>query len=167
MTFNAEITVGHIIVFLGFLGTLIGLAMNFFQLRRTTTVQKNDFLFRVTNDLFTDSEFRKFFYLIDYEKFKFDSDNPHKFKGTDDERHIDALLYRYDLLARLVKSNIFRLRDIEFIAFEIIQVMKNKEVNKYLEWLDKEYEIYGSVNNEKRVRAHDDIRWLFEQLGDV
>jgi len=165
-TFNNELSIGTVIIFLGFLATSIGLGLNFLQLRRTAKVQRNDFLFKVTNDLFTDSEFRKFFYKIDYEKFKFDSDNPNNFKETDDERHLDALLYRYDLLSRLVRTKILTLSDIEFAAFEIVQVMKNTEVNKYLTWLDNEFDTYGSATTEKRARAHDDLRLLFKQIGE-
>lgn len=158
MTFNSEISLGHILLFLGFLATTVSLLLNMYQLRRTSRVQKSEFLFRVTDDLFTDSEFREFFYKVDYEKIDFDPDN---FKGTKDERHLDALLYRYDLLGRLVKTNILAIKDIEFIAFEIVQVLKNKEVEKYIAWLDDQFRIYGGG---KRVRPHDDVRWLLERL---
>ena len=87
-----------------------------------------------------------------------------KFKGSDEERWLDAILYRYDVIGRMVRTNTIPLNDIEYVLFEIIQVYKNKDVINYLKWLDGEFAIHGKLGKNKRKRAHDDFRWLAEKI---
>src|SRR4029077_11344632 len=61
-------------------------------LLRNSRVQKAQFIANLTKDFFQESELRKFFYKIDYEKFYFDPTKVAEFKGSEDERHLDALL---------------------------------------------------------------------------
>lgn len=163
MKFNPEFNLSQLILFLGFVATTIGLFLTIRQMRRGAKVQRLDFLFRITNDLFTNSDFREFFYKIDYEQFTFDVARIDDFKHSPAERHLDALLYRYDLLARLVRSRVLNVSDIEFVAFEVVQVLKNVHVRKYLSWLELEFSKHSPI----KTRPHDDAQWLYEKLVGV
>lgn len=132
MRFDPTITINAVVLGIGLILTAATLLLNFVQLRRNWRVQKAQFLANITNDLFDDTELRKFFYAIDYEKFSFSEAKIEEFKGSDNERHLDALLYRYNLLGRLVRMNILQRSEIEFILFEMAQVFKNSEVAKYV-----------------------------------
>jgi len=139
----------------------IGATVAVIQLRRNFRVTKAQFVASTAKDFFDDSELRKFFYQIDYEKFSFDLGS---FKGSDEERRLDALLYRYNHIAGLVRIKILTTRDIEFILFELAQVFKNSEVRKYIQWLDSEFVKHGAIGTNVRRRPLDDARWLFDQL---
>src|SRR5215210_7254383 len=75
-------------------------------LRRNSRVQKAQFIANLSRDFFQDSDLRKFFYKIDYEKFRFDPTTVAEFKGSEDERHLDALLYQYNMVGRLVRLGV-------------------------------------------------------------
>ena len=94
MKFDPTITVASIVIGVGLLFTVATLLLNFVQLRRNWRVQKAQFLANITNDLFDDTDLRKFYYAIDYEKFNFAESKLDEFKGSDQERYLDALLYR-------------------------------------------------------------------------
>lgn len=164
VAFDPTITISSIFLGIGLLITAATLFLNFIQLRRSWRVQKAQFLANITNDLFDDTDLRKFFYSIDYEKFTFSEIELDEFKGSDQERHLDALLYRYNLLGRLVRMNVLKKSELEFLFFEMIQVFKNPEVSKYIHWLEQEYSLYGSIGNNRRKRPYDDARWLIEEL---
>lgn len=163
MTYDLTITAPSIALALGGLIAGVGLLVNFLQLRRNWRVQKAQFLASITKDLFEDNDLRRFFYEIDYEKFHFDEENLGAFKGSDSERHLDALLYRYNLIGRLVRMGVLDFNETEFLFFEIGQVFKNTDVAKYLRWLDIEYGKHGSIGQSTRKRPYDDARWLVER----
>lgn len=164
MKLDLQLNIGHIISIVGFLATAIGLLVAVIQMRRNLMIHRADFIRSVTSDLFDDSELRKFFYEIDYEKFKFSKDDLSKFKGSDDERRLDALLYKYDTIAKMLRLKLVKNDDIEFLLFEFFQIMNNKQVLKYLEWLDSEYKKHGPVFSGNRKRPHDNARWLFDNI---
>lgn len=164
MNFDPTITIGNIVLAVGLFITAIGLWINFIQLRRGWRVQKAQFLTSITNDLFNDSDLRKFFYEIDYEKFTFSEENLEHFKGSDQERYLDSLLYRYNLLGRLVRMGLLNVNEIEFLIFEMAQIFKNPEVSNYISWLEKEYGQYGKIGSNHRARPYDDARWLIDKL---
>lgn len=159
-----EITLGNLISFLGFIATAIGLFVAVKQMKRNFKIQKSNLILKITDELFEDSAQRQFFYKIDYERFKFDLDNLDSFKESDDERRLDSLLYKYDAISKVIRMKLIDIEDIEFLMFEIIQVLENKEVQKYISWLENEFENHGVITNNKRLRPHDDVRWLIEEL---
>ena len=161
---STEVTLGNLISVLGFIATAIGLFLAIKQMRRNLKIQKSNVILKITDELFQDNEQRQFFYKIDYEKFEFNLDKLESFKGSDDERRLDSLLYKYDAISKLIRMALIDVEDIEFLLFEIVQVMHNKEVKKYIKWLDGEFEEHGVVKNNKRKRPHDDVRWLIEEL---
>ena len=161
MTFDPTFSIGHVIIACGFIATTIGLLMNALQLRRTTKVQRLDYLYRITHDLFADQDFRRFFYQLDYGRFKFDAES---FRESDEELHLDRLLYTYDLVGRLIRNGVVELTDISNVSFEISQISSNPEVRLYLEWLETEYETHGKNSKPLRSRPFDNAQWLFEQV---
>ena len=154
------------LIVLGPFVTALGLFLTFIQLRRNWRVQKAQFLSTINKDFFEDSDFRKFFYKIDYREFKFDEKKIDIFQGSDDERHLDALLYQYNLLGQLVRMKLLKIEELEFIAFEIVRIFDNDDVKKYLAWLDKEYEQFGNIGKSRRKRSFDNARWLVGKLSE-
>jgi hypothetical protein len=134
-------------------------------LLRNSRVQKAQFIANLTKDFFQDSDLRKFFYKVDYEKFRFDPTKVAEFKGSEDERHLDALLYQYNMVGRLVRLGVISQEDVEFLLFEMVQVFKNTEIQKYITWLETEFEKFGGYGFSQRRRPADDARWLLEQVG--
>lgn len=144
---------------------MTGAVVAVLTLLRNSRVQKAQFIANLTKDFFQDSDLRKFFYKIDYEKFRFDSTKLAEFKGSEDERHLDLLLYQYNMVGRLVRLRVVSQEDVEFLLFEMVQVFNNAEVKKYIAWLDTEFEKFGGYGFSQRRRPADDARWLLEQVG--
>ena len=110
---------------------------------------------------FKDSAARSFYYRVDYQEqpfsWKFDADT---FPGSAEEASIDYLLHTYSLMEQLIREKVILPRDIKVLGFEAIRVMKNPEVIRYLEWLDKDYdEILGS-----NVQSYSDARALCKRF---
>jgi len=166
MKFVPEITIDGIIQIIGFFIALGAFLIAFRQMTETSKVNRIKFIYDLTNDLFGDNKLREFFYKIDYDKFKFSTkeEDLKKFKGSNEERWLDSILYRYDVIGRMVRSNVIPLKDLEYVLFEIVQVYKNKHVKKYIKWLDGEFDEHGELGLNKRRRAHDDFRWLAEEI---
>ena len=136
MKFDPTVSVGDLLVLVGFLFTIYALWINYKQLKRNEVVERAGFVAGIVEQLFTDVEQRKFFYLLDYEEFEFTENLLDDFKGSDSERLLDTLLMKYDYIGGLVRRDVLQLKDIEFISFEIIQVFKNVQVGNYVRWLD-------------------------------
>jgi len=49
-------------------------------------------------------------------------------------------------------------RELDILAFQVLRVMDNPEINKYLKWLASEYE------ERSHVMPHRDAQYLAEQL---
>lgn len=164
MSFDGNWNIGHVILVFGFLSTSAGLLLNYLMFRRTYKIQRLDYLYRVTHDLFTNEEFRKFFYKIDYGHFQFNEEQIDSFKESEDERHMDALLFKYDLIASLVRSRILKSSDLNHVAFEISQVFQNASVQRYLSWLEDEYQKHGKIRQGVNDRPFGNARWLVEEI---
>jgi hypothetical protein len=76
------------------------------------------------------------YYRIDYNKFQFDID---KFPLSDDEPHVDRLIYFFDAVGWLVKMKALTMDEVSLLAYQAQRVLKNPEVSAYLDWLDEEY----------------------------
>lgn len=158
MNFDWTVNTGNVLTAVGFTATVIGLTLTGKQMARNGKTQRAQFILNVIDDLFSDNEDRKFFYKVDYEQFHF-SPTPEglkAFKGSDDERHLDSLLYRYDSIGRMIRMKIIQMSDVEPFLFEIIQVLRNPAVCEYISWLESEFERFGTVGGNKRARPHDD-----------
>lgn len=156
LQWNSEISIGDILTIVGFIFTIISLVFAGVQLRRNTSVQRAQFLLDITERYFRDSEIRKFFYDLDYRNFTLDFQ---KFIGSDEERWLDSLLYTFDVIGQMVKTGVVTREEVDVIGFQASRVLRNPEVQKYLEWLDGEHKREGRTE-----RAHDDARFLAETL---
>lgn len=131
------------------------------QIKVTIKDQKIKSVGDLIKDIFDDSEIRKFFYKIDYDEFKFlDTKSFLKvFKGSDDERMLDSMLYKYNYVGKLVRSNYLDINDINFLIFGMLQVYNDDNVKRYLKWLDSENKKWG----DESFIMHSDFRWLMEE----
>jgi hypothetical protein len=156
LQWNPEVKPGDVLTLIGFFLTLVGLFFAIRQLRQNTRVQRAQFLMDTTERYFSDSEVRKFYYKLDYDKFTFKLDT---FMGSDDERWLDSLLYTFDVIGRMVKMNALTANEVDILAFQASRVLKNSEVKKYLDWLNGEYKKEG-----RPTPAHADALFLVETL---
>lgn len=126
------------------------------ELHRSAKVQRAQFLLDATQRYFGDQEVRKLYYELDYNALtlQFDDGQPSqllrresssesKFLGSDDERHLDSLLYTLDTIGRIVELKLLRSKDAVVFAFQARRVLDNSEVKKYLDWLDDERKRLG------------------------
>jgi len=151
-----EISIGDLLTLVGFVFAVVSLIFAGVQLRRNTAIQRAQFLLDITDRYFRDSDVRRFFYKLDYRQFKLDFKH---FIGSDEERWLDSLLYTFDIIGRMVKMKVVTREEVDVIAFQASRVLRNPEVQKYLQWLDGEYQREGRTE-----RAHDDARFLAKTL---
>ena len=109
------------------------------------------------NKLFSDNvEERKFFYRLDYsggaDPFKFD---PAKFPHSDDERHLDSLLYKLSQIGYLIKHRTIGPRDVLWVRSIARTVLEHPEVHEYLKWLPKSAPGHSSFS---------DLKWLYKEM---
>lgn len=132
---------------------------------RSSRVQSAQFVANLSRDLLATAELRQFYFHIDYEKFRFDSSAIAAFKGSDDERRLVALLYQYNMIGRLIQMGVVSYDDIDFLVFEVIQVLSNTQVQNYLAWLDAEFSKHGRIGPNARKRPFHDARWILDDLS--
>ncbi len=154
-TWKAEIGVGDVITFFGFLAAAVGLFCTAIQMRIGSRIHRAQFLLETTERYFADSDVRRLYYDIDYGHFKLDfangnpstvkcGDRPAKqFIGSDEERWLDSLLYTFDVIGRVAELGALSRTDARIFAFQAGRVFKNPEVVKFLEWLDNERKRFG------------------------
>ena len=116
LQWKSEIGVGDILTFLGFLAAAGGLVFTAVQLRLGTRVQRAQFLLDTTERYFADTDVRRLYYDIDYNKFSLafvggepnafqrGTNTPKPFIGSDEERWLDNLLYTFDVIGRVANS---------------------------------------------------------------
>ncbi len=68
------------------------------------------------------------------------------------------LLYTLDVIGCIVHLGALTARELNILAFQVLRVMDNPEINKYLKWLASEYE------ERSHVTPHSDAQYLAEQL---
>ena len=133
----------------------VGLIFTGFQIRLNTRLQRARFIMDVINLYFGDKDVRKAFYAIDYNQFSFDEN---KIVLSDEEQYVDRLLYTLDLIGRIVDLGALTPRELDVLAFQVLRVMDNGEIQKYLKWLASEYK------GRSHVTPHHDAEFLAEQL---
>lgn len=153
----------------GFALTALGLFFTAFQLRQNAKVQRASFLLEMTERYFQDEDVRKLFYAIDYGEGLFDESKPVVFSGNSrEERLLDELLYRFDLIGYLVKKRAFSTRETSIFTFQAARVLDNTRVMEYLAWLDTQYAKYGRFlhdhQGDKSQIAHQYARYLTKIL---
>ncbi|SEF23559.1 hypothetical protein SAMN05421837_102247 [Amycolatopsis pretoriensis] len=62
---------------------------------------------------------------------------------SEDEPAIDHLLFVYDLIGYYTETGVIEEGELPIIRFEASRVLHNKQMVKYLTWLDSEYAAVG------------------------
>jgi hypothetical protein len=134
-----EVSVADVIGFAIGGSAILGLLINASQVRRSvlqetqqTSSLKAQLLLRIRDMLFEDSEERKFVYELDYQQFKFDA---HNFPGSDEERHVDSLLYKLVHIGYLLRVGLLKKEDLTPVRSIVGCIMHNAGVGSYLAWL--------------------------------
>jgi hypothetical protein len=155
LQWKSEIGVGDILTFLGFLAAAGGLVFTAVQLRLGTRVQRAQFLLDTTERYFADTDVRRLYYDIDYNKFSLafvggepntfqrGTNTPKPFIGSDEERWLDNLLYTFDVIGRVAELKALNSNEARLFAFQAARVFKNPDIVQYLAWLDKERIRFG------------------------
>jgi hypothetical protein len=126
----------NLLTFIGLILAAIGLLFTGIQINQNTKLQRARFITDVLEMYLNDKEIRKAFYQIDYGRFHFDSD---KFILSEEEQWVDHLLFTLDLIGRIVDLGALNAKELDALTFEILRIMDNPEIRKYLEWLASEY----------------------------
>lgn len=153
MVWNPEVTMGNVILASLLLLTFVGLVMNYFQMRKTITQKRAEFLITLARDYLLDPDLIELYYEIDYEKFEFDEG----MLQTDREKKLDKLLYVYENIARMYVMDNINKNDIKYFAYRFIRVYQNPEVKKYVAFLN---EWYGKKLSVKPFEA-------FQKVGPI
>ena len=140
MTFNAEVSFTHIIAAFA----LLGLLVSYRQLRLAQQANRARLIIDLSNWFTTNEKERKFFYRLDYsgrsDAFRF---VPEEFPGSDDEHHLDSLLYKLSHVGALVRDGAIRLRDLGWLHSIADIVLRNRQVHAYLDWIKTPGQIPG------------------------
>ncbi|MEE8639173.1 MAG: hypothetical protein V3T41_02060 [bacterium] len=153
LVWNPEVTMGNVILASLLLLTFVGLVMNYFQMRKTITQKRAEFLITLARDYLLDPDLIELYYQIDYEKFEFDEG----MLQTDREKKLDKLLYVYENIARMYVMDNINKNDIKYFAYRFIRVYQNPEVKKYVAFLN---EWYGKKLSVKPFEA-------FQKVGPI
>lgn len=156
---KTEVGVADVLSLLTLVFTALGLWYANREIRRGVRDQRAQFLLELTERYFADNAVRKFYYDLENGKFSFDPSNLKKFEGTNEERCLDHLLYTFDVIGQVVRTESLTISEAQIFAFQASQVLKHPEVIKYLTWLDGYYAKQGLP-----VPAHEAAKFLVETL---
>jgi hypothetical protein len=171
LRWSPDVNIGNILTFIGLLATALGLMFTARQLRNGIRVQRAQFLLQTTERYFKDTDVRRLYYDIDYNRFelRFVNNEPHEFRrnsqdfkpffGSEEERLLDTLLYTLDVIARVAELKAMDERESRLFAFQAARVFHNKQIAAYLDWLDKERVRFGGD-----VPSHEAARKLVNRI---
>lgn len=122
---------------------LVGLLLAYFQFRLsrkaneiTAEAARSSFVLEIHKWFREKSEEVTFFYRLDYDSsptsFKF---NAAEFPHSDDERQLDALLYKLVFVGSLLRRGVLDWKDVEWMTFIVSSILENAQVQEYLKWL--------------------------------
>lgn len=143
MTIVPEITLGQIITSAIALLGLVSLVFAYIQLRlaransrETARATKARFVLDLNKWFNEDEKEKAFFYRLDYSKsrnaFLF---NPETFPHSEEERHLDTILYKLSHVGALLSGGIVGREDLTWIKFIVAATLRSKQVQEYLQWL--------------------------------
>jgi len=151
-----------ILVLFGLLG-LLSVYFAYRQLRFGQRAQQTQIAIQLHDDFFSAPELREFLYRLDYTggtaAWKFD---PKSFPFSEEEKHLDLLLYKLSFIGTLVKNGDIRARDLLWLKVETAIVLENESVLTYLEWLQSPSEIPGHSSFSGAVHLY---KSLFGKAG--
>jgi hypothetical protein len=136
LKWNNELKASDLVASLALCFALVALLLTFLQIRRGSRTRKGDLLLKMFDDYFGNEHVREMYYKLDYGDWQFDLGS---FPLSADEPHIDYLLYFFDTLGLMLKRREITLNEVEIFAFQANQVLRNEEMQKYLQWLNQQY----------------------------
>lgn len=125
---TAPAVVAAILGITGLVGAIIAFDRNMLEARAL----RARFAFDLNQAFFENPGERHMFYQIEHSIFVFDADT---FRGSENERHLDGILYRLSLVGKLLSDGVLEIGDIQFIKHITQSVLADPEVLKYLAWL--------------------------------
>lgn len=159
LAFNGELRFGDLISGIGLLAAACSLVFAGYQLRLNRRTSRMQFLLDITDRYFGDAELRAFYYQLDYNQWRFDPDT---LPLSPEEPHLDHLIYTFDLIEQLIGRGALSEDEVSILGFQALRVLNNPEVERYLEWLDGEYERCG-----RSTPAHAGARKLAARFSRV
>jgi len=135
-----------ILILFGLLG-LLSIYLAYRQLKSGQRAQQTQIAIHLHEDFFSAPELREFLYRLDYTgrdtAWKF---APKSFPFSDEEKHLDLLLYKLSFIGMLVQNGDILARDLLWLKVETAIVLENKQVLDYLEWLQSPTQIPGHAS---------------------
>lgn len=122
------------------LAAAVGFALTFWQVRSNARTQRGSFLKDLYLTSVTDEVICEAYYLIEYNKFTYDSN----FHGSVTEPKIDRLLSFADLVCELYLQGIIKRREMEFFKYRFLRLAKDPNIQAYLEFLTGFYKQVGT-----------------------
>lgn len=130
---------------------LIGLLLAYLQFRLsrkanevTAESARSSFVLEIHKWFREKPEEVTFFYRLDYASrqsaFRF---NANEFPHSDDERQLDALLYKLVFVGGLLRRGVLDQKDIAWMNFIVSAILGNEEVQRYLVWLQTPDQVPG------------------------
>ncbi|EMY67771.1 hypothetical protein [Leptospira vanthielii] len=116
------------------ISTTIAVVIAVFQLYKQNKQRRIDYLLRLHEFLISNREMEELFYKIDHETFKFNKNLP----GSKQEIILDRLLGFFETICRLETEGLFTKSDFSFFEYELLRIVKNIEIKKYFDYLEKE-----------------------------
>jgi hypothetical protein len=128
------------------------------QIKEAALATRAQTLFAMHSLYFSEEEEHRFFYKLDWGTWKFD---PKRFAKSNEEPWLDNILYKLDVLGRMVKIGALSRDDAGLLAFQAKRVLGNPQVQAYLNWLAQEYR-----NEDPTLVPHADARYLASLTSD-
>lgn len=139
LLFDPAFRLGDILTFTGLLFTTLGLFFTWRQLRRNNISSRAQFMVSICDQYLTDRVTLRMMYDIEYERFTYTSD----FHESRREQALDRLLGYFDKIAALHLMGCLSMRDLALVKYDLLQTYRNREVQKYLGFLDKITDVGG------------------------
>ena len=152
---DPKVSLGNIITGIISLLTFGSFLFAGLTLLKTVRVQRADFLLKLTERYFKSEEVRAFYYRVDWDQWVFDAKG---FQSSEEERLLDTLLYSFDEIGQVLRLGVLDDNQARIFAFQAARVLRNQQVQKYLETLDSDY------RSEGLKEAHSDARYLVRKL---
>jgi hypothetical protein len=118
---------------LGLFFTAAGLFLNVAQSRKTNAQPRASMVASSLKGFADDKDMQAAFYLLEYEKFKFDEAS---FSESETERVVDKLLRHFSNLALAWQAGLLKRPDVMPIKYYLIRIMGNEGIEAYLRYLE-------------------------------
>lgn len=104
-----KVTVAEVVGYAISGSAIVALFLGASQAKLQAAAQRAQLVLRIRDMMFEDADERRFVYKLDYRQFKF---QPASFPGSEEERHLDSLLYKLVHIGFLLRSKLLRVEDL-------------------------------------------------------